>query len=288
MIENDYKYKKPNEKRYLNGLIEYLKLKEENEIVNILNDSKCLIKTSSTFSRRRWNAYSAIIVFRIPINNLKKVSKKLKEKLMIYCDNIMPDELGYDVVDIDFLPLIDTASRSVFEDLEDIFSTLPLEIVDQVLPDEVRQKGKEMAKVYLMLYYIENFLRLFIENTAKSKLGTNYFNKLGLNRDIRVKLNGRKENENKNRWLSERGNSELYYLDFEDLGALIRNNWHLFEEYFPTQGWIISKIDEMAQVRHLVAHNTFISDNKRDLLRVYFNNILEQLDGIQICKVPSS
>lgn len=279
MIENNYKYKKPNERRYLKGLIEYLKLEKENEIVNILNGSRCLIKTSSTFSRRRWNAHSATIIFQVPINNLKKVSRKLKEKLMIYCDKIMPDELGYDVINIDFLPLIDTASRSVFEDLEDIVSTLPLEIIDQVLPDDIRQKGKEMGKVYLILYYIENFLRLFIENTAKSKLGTDYFDKLDLNRDIRDKLIIRKENESKNRWLGERGDSALYYLDFEDLSAIIRNNWSLFGGYFPNQNWITTKIKEMADCRNLVAHNSFIEEHGRNVIKTNYVSILRQLNS---------
>jgi hypothetical protein len=66
-------------------------------------------------------------------------------------------------------------------------------------------------------------------------------------------------------------------LDFDDLADLIRNNWALFEDDFPTQEWITSKISELAKCRNLVAHNSYLGKDERDLIRVIFIQILKQL-----------
>lgn len=279
MAECDYKYEKPDERQYLKGLIEYLKLKEENEIVDILKISRCVIKTSTTFSRMRWNAHSAKIIFRVPIDNLKIIINKPKEKLIEYCDRIMPDELGYDVVDIDFLPLIDDiALNTPFEGLEDIFYTFPEEIINQTLTEDIKQKGKEMAEVYLALYYIENSLRQFIENIGINKYGKNYFDQLEINREIKNNIKGRKEKETKNNWLGIRGDSDLFYLDFEDLSKIIMNNWSIFKPYFPNQNWITTKINEMAYCRHFVAHNSYIKEHGRNVIKTNYISISNQLN----------
>jgi len=137
-----------------------------------------------------------------------------------------------------------------------------------------------MAQVYLCLYCVENSLRSFIELVARDKLGDDYFDQLTLNKDIKEKIASRKTQESTNRWLRLRGDSEIFYLNFEDLGTIIRNNWNIFSKYFPNQNWITTKIEDLAKCRNLVAHNSFVGDHERDLIRVYYTSILRQLDSI--------
>ena len=98
-----------------------------------------------------------------------------------------------------------------------------------------------------------------------------------MSNELKRKVTTRIEQEQKNKWLSVRGDPELFYLDFKDLGAIIQNNWDLFAPYFPDQIWILSKINELAECRNLVAHNSVIGDHERDVIRVNFNSILKQL-----------
>ena len=143
--------------------------------------------------------------------------------------------------------------------------------------DDIIKKGKEMVEVYFYFYCIENSLRLFIEKVALNKFGEDYFEKLQINSNIEKNIKGRKRKEEKNKWLSVRGDSELFYLDFEDLEKIIMNNWNLFRNYFPDQKWITSKLSEMADCRNLIAHNSFIDEDGRNLLRTYYVNILKQI-----------
>ncbi len=246
----------------------------------MLEGAECKIKETSEFSRKRWNAYRTIIDLFIHPRKLILVNEDEKNKLIDICNIVMPDEVGFDVMEINFLPLIKRTEtkKTLFEELEEIVNSFSQEIIGKILPDDIKQKGKDMAEVYLHLYCVENSLRLFIEIVARDKLGNNYFNQLRLNKDIRKKIQGRKQKESKNMWLRLRGDSEIFYLDFKDLGAIIQNNWDLFEPYFPDQNWVITKINELSECRNLVAHNSYIQSHEKDVIRVNYNSILKQLN----------
>ena len=151
---------------------------------------------------------------------------------------------------------------------------IPPEIKSQILPDDIIQKGKDMAEVYFYLYCVENSLRLFIEKVAKDRLGENYFGQLKISKEIR------KQQESKHKWLRLRGDSEIFYLDFKDFGTLIQNNWDLFSPFFPDQSWILTKINELAECRNLVAHNSFIGRHEREVIKVNYHSILKQLGSL--------
>jgi hypothetical protein len=190
----------------------------------------------------------------------------------------MPKEAGYDVMDVRVSPLLDDIQpeASLSDDLEKIVREMAENIV-QILPPDIRNKGDEMAEVYLYLYCIENSLRLFIENVAKQKYGEKWFENLQLSRSIRDSITVRKELEKRNGWLSIRGNSDLFYVDFKDLGSIISQNWDLFKQHFPDLQWIDAKIAELAQCRNLVAHNSYVGNHEKEMIRLYYRSILKQI-----------
>ena len=48
--------------------------------------------------------------------------------------------------------------------------------------------------------------------------------------------------------------TELFYLDFKDLGTVINNNCDIFKKYFPSQDFILPKLNDMAECRNKFAH----------------------------------
>lgn len=148
----------------------------------------------------------------------------------------------------------------------------------QSLPIDIKEKGEQMAEAYLYLYCIENTLRVFIENSAKSSCGENYFSQLNISSKISTEIHNRKTNAERHKWLSIRGDSDLYYLDFKDLGEVIINNWQIFDKSFPHQNWVKSKFDELGNIRNLIAHNSFIGEHEREILRTSFHTILRQIN----------
>lgn len=81
-----------------------------------------------------------------------------------------------------------------------------------------------MAESYVYLYCVENSIRIFIDKVLRDKFGAKYFRQINTNRSIKDKVKSRKEQENRNQWLPARGHIDIFYLDFGDLGNIIRNN----------------------------------------------------------------
>lgn len=277
---DDYTFEKPDEKAYIDTLITFLRRTGHNDIGKLLENAECEIRDSGDYGNRI-NASATGIYFSVPVENLALITEEMEELLVGCCDKIMPAQIGFDVTYVEFSPLLEryNSSKNLSDDLEEISASLSKKISIELLPEDLKQKGKDMAEVYLYLYCVENSLRLFIEKVALKEFGENYFNELEINGNIKNHIKGRKEKEEKNKWLNLRGDSDLFYLDFEDLEKIIMNNWGIFESYFPNQNWITTKINEIADCRHLVAHNSFISEHGKNVLKIYYESILKQISA---------
>jgi hypothetical protein len=277
-MADEYTYEIPDKEKYLQGVIAILRHNNDNEIAELLKGCKCEITPSSQFSQVRWNCMFTTVHLYVPITKLGAFSQPIKKKLIDACDTMMPRAAGYDVLSVEISPSMDDipVEQSLAEDLEQISAELSQQILP-ILPDDIKNKGKEMAEVYLYLYCVENSLRLFIETVAKKHYGDDYFSKLSVPRPVLRGIEIRKKEEQSNQWLRVRGDSDLFYLDFGELGTIIQNNWDLFKDFFSDQAWILGKINEIAKCRHLVAHNSYIGTHEKEVIRVYYHSILKQI-----------
>ncbi|WP_148550645.1 Swt1 family HEPN domain-containing protein [Paraclostridium bifermentans] len=267
-----------SDERYMKGILNELKRKKEFEIYSLLNGGSVSIKDSGTYSLYigncgRPDAHGVYITFSVNPNSINELEKDdITQKLKTLCNNLIDPNCGFDVKGVNYIPDL-IKDWDLEGDLSIEFEGKSKNISDKVLkeflPIDIKEKGYEMAEIYTYLYAIENSLRLFIEKVG----GENLRISTPLKRSIQV----RKDNENKNLWLSVRGNLDLFYLDFKDLKTIIVSNWSLFESYFPSQEFITSKIAEIAECRNKVAHNSYINVDERNLIKSYYTSILGQI-----------
>lgn len=144
-----------------------------------------------------------------------------------------------------------------------------------LISETLIRKGEKLSEAYFAIYLIENHLRLFIWKLAgKSNRKLAKF----LNKDDRKKINGRKKQESDNKWLSLRKDSNLFYLDIDDLAKLIQRNWSSFSGHFPDQNSIRTKIDEITLIRNRVAHsNSSITETEKKALELYMDQLFMQI-----------
>ncbi len=289
----EFTYEEPDSDYFFKYLKKYLILNDKTKIFEIIKDAKCYLKCSSTYSQkleafdksieRRWDAFGAEIAFHVQVSSDEeiKITDDIKLNLLRCCNECLEDERGYDILDIKFMPLMEEVSP--IADLKHIVSELSVDsvksayFVNSIMTPDIKRKGRQMAEVYLDLYYVENSLRLFIEKVSKSNFGDSYFEHLRLNKETKHALQVRKAEEQKNRWLGLRGTSDLFYLDFGHLGAIIRNNPDVFKDYFPDDHWLNVKIDELKNCRNLVAHNSFVNEHLRNVIKTNYISILKQI-----------
>jgi len=280
-MSSGFSYTPPEESVYMKALQVTLKKRGFQKILDCLQNARCSFYVSSSFSRIRWDGLSTVLTFGLPLDDYERLdlSDEDKKELVSVCDSIMPKEAGLDITGIEFSPDIESLGEvnTLKDDLDKIRDRLKQSASKFNLPRDIIEKGNQMAEAYVYLYVVENYIRLFVERVAAEKYGTAYFSSLNIPAAVKRLIANRKAQEAKNQWISVRGGSDLFYMDFKELGIIIQNNWDLFKQYFPDQAWICSKIDELGNCRNLIAHNSVIGDHERDVIRVNFNSIAKQL-----------
>lgn len=275
-----FTYQLPDTNKFKKALLVYLRSKNHDRLYSAVAKAKISIKPSSSYSRHRWNAMWTEIIFYVPMEVFGQIEDDIKDKLTDICNTIIPAEAGYDVMSIDFSIDLneDTEEINLIDDIKKISDKISKVTRSFHFPQDIMDKGTEMGEAYIYLYYVENFIRLFINKIMTDKFGNNYLQQINLNAKLKKTIRVRKSDEEKNNWISIRGNFDLFYLDFKDLGQILRSNWEHFSGFFPDQSWISTKIDELANCRNLVAHNSYISSHERDVIRVNFNSIIRQIE----------
>lgn len=274
-----------SDEKYLTGILYELKRNGKYDLAHLLKGATVSVEQGGySYYAGGWgrsNASAAYVNFYVHPQYLDQLENMdIGEELRQVCHKLIPDNVGFDVKSVSFI--MDLSKELDIED--DILTDLEMQterisnsVISVLLPEDVKLKGYKMAEVYTYLYTVENSLRLFIEKVGKKIYGDDFFNRLSIPTRTKNTLSQRKEDALSKKWLSLRGDSELFYLDFKDLGSIMDNNWDIFKDYFPNQDFILPKMNEMADCRNLIAHNSFIDETEKNLIRTYYNVILKQL-----------
>lgn len=168
-----------------------------------------------------------------------------------------------------FAPLLD--DESIIDVIADIVQQVNYGHLN-LLPPDIQDKGREMSDVYLYLYCIENSIRVFIAEIMSR-------DEIQIPTKVQETINKLKASEKESKYLPIRGDNDLYYCDFIQLGKIIVSNWTIFGQYFPdnNEHWLNVMIGELYKIRCLVAHNSYVGDHERQSLKVYYKNITLQL-----------
>ena len=279
---SDYSYELPfSNDKLMKGIIMMLKKENKYDLANLLRGANVQIeKGGYSYYDGRWgrsDALAAYVTFFVNPEYLEILdTKENKDLLDAICSGLIPPDVGFDIKSVSFN--MDLTKDFELEDdlISDNVNSKAYKIMGELLPEDIRTKGYQMAEAYTYLYSVENSLRLFIEKVAKEKYGDSYFSQLTIPRNLQRTIAERQKNDDANKWLSVRG-TELFYLDFKDLGAVIDNNWDIFKDYFPSQSFILSKLNDMAECRNKIAHNSYVDDIERNLMKTYYNVILRQI-----------
>jgi len=280
-----FSYRLPfDECKFADIIIKELKRTNSHDIAHLLKDSKISVNNTNIYSNNvgggRWNAYAVFIKFYVNPQNIDFLEEtQNKEVIIKICNSIIPEDVGFDIKDVEFIPNYTIEYDSDDDLVDDLVKTVQSQskrIID-FLSAELMDKGFEMSEAYIYMYAIENSLRQFIEKVCKQLYAENYFDSIKLTKRISTKIESRKKDAYVKQWLSFNSNSDIYYLDFIELGDIIKGNWSDFKSYFPEQEFIIPKINEIADARNKIAHNSYVGDTERRILKTYHRMILGQI-----------
>ena len=153
--------------------------------------------------------------------------------------------------------------------------------LQRVLPLEnfsltIRQSAMDALPAFLAFFCLENTVRELVNERMSENHGQDWWDDKAAS-GLRSKVEDRRGKEGKNRWHIERGASPIYYTDFGDLVDLILNNWTDFEDLFPNQNWITSRLNDLELSRNITAHSNQLDSRELERIRIYLDDWIKQI-----------
>ncbi len=143
----------------------------------------------------------------------------------------------------------------------DIVKRLPFELLDE----ELLNIAKRMATVYTVISSFENSVRIFVSKKLLEEIGENWWESC-VPDSIKKKTKSRKEQEEKIRWHTQRGDNLVNYLEFGDLKSIIIKKWDYFEPHLMEQEWVTSIFKPLERSRNVLMHGGEL--DKPDIERI--------------------
>lgn len=160
----------------------------------------------------------------------------------------------------------DVVSRhSASEIIEhEYIKSLSLDLLDE----EYINAAKAMATVYTAIAAFENTVREFVVKVLLENVGENWWEQ-SVSGAIRKKAESRKEDEDKIKWHTQRGDSLINYTEFGDLASIMNTNYEYFAPYIISVEWARNIITTIERSRNVIMHSGELSG--RDVERIGIN-----------------
>jgi hypothetical protein len=158
------------------------------------------------------------------------------------------------------------------EELKKIHDCLGIDDLDE----ELVIKAQKMAVVYTAICAFENSVRKFVAKKLLEVHGEKWWeNKVS--EPIKKKAQSRKEQEDKIRWHTPRGDSIINYTELGDLSSMIRNNWDDFEPHIVSQEWAEQIIKTVERSRNVIMHSGELVNHDIERIGTYIRDWINQI-----------
>ena len=153
--------------------------------------------------------------------------------------------------------------------------------IQRVLPiddfsPEIRRAAMANLPAYLAFFCIENSVRELINERMTDVHGPDWWDTKASSA-LRKKVEQRRDREGTERWHVARGEHPIYYTDFGDLKSLLTSNSADFEDTFPDQNWVLSRIGDLELSRNIIAHSNALDRRELGRVRLYLEDWTRQV-----------
>jgi hypothetical protein len=174
---------------------------------------------------------------------------------------------------------LDTAGRqrrSTFSDVWESEAARRLGI--SLLDEELVRKSRKMAVVYTAICAFENSVREFISKKLLEEKGEKWW-EICVKSEIRQRADNRKNAEKDVRWLTQRGNSMIYYTEFGDLISIMGRpeNWKYFEVHIGNIDWAKQIITTLEKSRNIIMHSGELDPKDIERVGTYIRDWIRQV-----------
>jgi hypothetical protein len=137
-----------------------------------------------------------------------------------------------------------------------------------ILDDAFVGPAKQMAAVYVAVAAFENSARDLVTRVLLERAGETWWDDC-VSEKVRTHCKNRREEEERNRYHTQRGDAPIVYTELKHLVNIIRANWEFFEPFLPSPEWTTSVFDAIERSRHVIMHSGVL--DREDVERLGIN-----------------
>lgn len=153
-----------------------------------------------------------------------------------------------------------------------------IELNDPILNKQILEDAKKMTTTYAELYVFENSVRELINQVLTRRIGKDWWD-TSVGNNIKNRVQGRIETEDRNAWHGRRGMHPIYYSDISDLQSILQRHWEFFTEIFPNQNWAMVRLSEITLSRNIVDHHNPLRDRDIRRLSIFLKDWNDQISA---------
>jgi hypothetical protein len=141
---------------------------------------------------------------------------------------------------------------------------------------DLRMDAQKTSQVYIAFFCFENSVRKLVSERLLERKGVSWWEHC-VSTKIKKRVIGRMDIDEKNKWHAPRATSKIAYCDFGDLSNIILSNWSEFEDLFPTQEWITTRLSDLEPSRNALAHSNVLSNNDINRIDMFLRDWVLQV-----------
>lgn len=149
-------------------------------------------------------------------------------------------------------------------------------VVENEFSPRIWHNAQNMSSVYTALYCIENTIRNFIVERMSERHGIDWWSEK-VPSSIKSNVDTLKKKEAKNKYYSNRFDSEIGYTMLGNLGQIIINNWEDFSDIIPNQAWLSSRMDDLEMSRNIIMHTGTLPQVEIERIESIVRDLLRQI-----------
>jgi hypothetical protein len=123
-----------------------------------------------------------------------------------------------------------------------------------LLDEQVVGPAKQMAAVYVAIAAFENGARDLVTRVMVENVGEGWW-ETNVSERVRTHCKNRQEEEERNRYHKQRGDTPINYTELKHLVNIIRANWDFFEPFLPSPEWTASVFEAIERSRNVIMHS---------------------------------
>lgn len=131
---------------------------------------------------------------------------------------------------------------------------IPVERIDSAdFSPRIIHDANRMASIYIVFYCLENSVRSLLTERLLERQGIDWWETC-VPKKIQESVEKLKDQEEKNRYHTQRSTAAIGYTMFGNLAQIIVHRWEDFSDLFPSQAWVNSRFTDLEMSRNIIMH----------------------------------